>query len=95
MSDVGVVDAVGDCEPNWRLTANCLGLPWRTFFPQRGESTKPAKIVCAECSVKAECLEDAIYRREPAGVRGGLSTRDRRLIIREMNAQEKREKADI
>jgi len=65
----------------WRLYASCLGLDWVIFYPNRGESTRPAKSVCEFCVVKTECLDDAVYRKEPAGVRGGLSTRERRKLI--------------
>jgi len=65
----------------WRTWAACRGLPFEIFFPLRGESTKDAKSICSNCIVQLECLEDAIKRREPAGVRAGLSTRDRRVII--------------
>ena len=67
---------------DWRLYASCLGLDWKVFFPNRGESTQPAKAVCRNCIVRTECLDDAIYRKEPAGVRGGLATRERRKLVR-------------
>lgn len=67
----------------WRLYAACIGMPHERFFPKRGQSTREAKAVCADCVVKDECLMDAIVRREPAGIRGGLSTRERQVLIRE------------
>lgn len=67
----------------WRLYAQCQGMPHERFFPKRGESTRKAKEICAECVVKNDCLEDAIRRREPAGIRGGLSTRERQTVIKE------------
>ena len=70
-------------DKNWYLFASCLGLDWKIFFPNRGESTKPAKLICAHCVVNTQCLEDAIDLREPAGVRGGLATRERRKLVRE------------
>jgi len=66
---------------DWRTWAACRGTDPNTFFPNRGESITPAKIICGTCIVQVECLEDAIIRREPAGVRAGLSTRDRRVLI--------------
>jgi WhiB family redox-sensing transcriptional regulator len=65
----------------WRLYASCLGLDWVMFFPNRGESTKQAKAICDTCLVKVQCLDDAVRRKEPAGVRGGMSTKARRTII--------------
>ena len=66
----------------WRLYASCMGLDWTLFFPQRGESVRAAREVCKPCVVKEQCLEDALQRIEPAGVRGGLSARERRTIVR-------------
>ena len=71
----------------WRLYAECVGIPHDLFFPKRGQSTKKAKAVCEKCVVKTDCLEDAIVRREPAGIRGGLSTRERQTIIKERKKQ--------
>lgn len=66
----------------WRMSARCIGLDQDIFFPQRGESVNEAKKVCDLCVVATECLEDALVRRESAGVRAGLSTTVRRRIIR-------------
>lgn len=71
----------------WRLYAACQGMPHERFFPRRGQSTFNAKQVCRECLVSDECLEDAIVRREPAGIRGGMSTRERQAIIKERRKQ--------
>jgi WhiB family redox-sensing transcriptional regulator len=68
---------------DWRLLASCRGLDWVMFFPNRGESTSQAKAICNGCLVKNQCLDDAVELKEPAGVRGGLSTKARRAIIAE------------
>jgi len=67
----------------WRDFAECLHLDHNMFFPKRGESTKAAKAICGSCYVAEQCLEDAIERREIAGIRGGKSTRERQAIIKE------------
>jgi len=66
----------------WRLYAYCVGLDWAVFFPQRGESVQQARNVCMHCVVAFECLEDALARKESAGVRAGLSTAERRRIVK-------------
>ena len=76
-------------DPLWRLYATCKGMPHEMFFPRRGEATWRAKQICAGCPVIADCLEDAIIRREPAGIRGGKSTRERQAIIKERRAAKK------
>ena len=65
----------------WRLYASCLGLEWEIFFPNRGESIRRPKSICDKCIVQVECLDDALNRKEPAGVRGGFSTRERRKVL--------------
>lgn len=47
------------------------------FFPEKGDSAKPAKQVCSKCEVRAECLNYAMKHAAPYGVWGGLSARDR------------------
>lgn len=64
-------------EQSWMGEAACRGVSPDLFFPDRGESTAPAKAVCAGCPVSDECLEYAIRGREMFGVFGGLSARER------------------
>lgn len=69
MSDVG-----------WQANGNCLGVDPNLMFPERGESLAPAKAICRECSVKAECLDYALRVPEVFGVWGGVSERERRRL---------------
>lgn len=39
-----------------------------------------AKLICASCPVREECLTEALRSREPHGVWGGLSESERHLI---------------
>ena len=50
-----------------------------TFFPSREEDTTPAKMVCAECQVRCDCLDYvmSLNARTP-GVWGGTSEKQRR-----------------
>lgn len=52
------------------------------FFVDKGESTKPAKAVCAHCEVTAECLKFALDNDFRYGVFGGFSERERRQMKR-------------
>lgn len=65
---------------DWRELALCAQFEPDLFFPEKGESTGPAKRVCAACEVRAECLQDALDRGERFGVWGGLSERERRAL---------------
>jgi WhiB family transcriptional regulator, redox-sensing transcriptional regulator len=70
---------------NWRDLALCAQTDPESFFPEKGESVRPAKRVCAACEVRAECLQDALDRGERFGVWGGLSERERRALARQPN----------
>ena len=59
--------------PGWHLDALCRERPDVNFYPDRGESTAPAKAVCRDCLVRRECLVDAIEHAEDDGVWGGSS----------------------
>lgn len=60
----------------WRNDAACKGLDTELFFPQRGESSKPAKAACAGCPVREPCAEAGMS--EHFGIYGGLSERQRK-----------------
>lgn len=64
----------------WQDEAVCRTTDPEIFFPDKGESTREGKKVCARCPVKAECLEHALANEERFGVWGGLSERERRRI---------------
>lgn len=72
----------------WMEKAACKGMDSNIFFPERGESTKPAKAICNDtpCPVKEECLDYA-YRTSDNrnGVLGGMSGIERRVYKRTHN----------
>lgn len=67
---------------NWQHRAACRrpGVDPDAFYPDKGESTRPAKRICAGCPVTAECLQYALDNNERWGVFGGLSERERRKL---------------
>lgn len=67
---------------NWLGDHACKNMDPDIFFPVRGQSTAPAKAICAKCPVRIECLEHAIALSEKLGVWGGASERERRRIRR-------------
>ena len=77
----------------WQDLANCRGANPDLFFPERGASTRTAKGICRECSVKNECLEFAIVSSEKFGIWGGLSERERRKIRRQRAVAAERRRA--
>lgn len=78
-----LLELLGADELAWQDLANCRGADPDLFFPERGASTRTAKAICRECTVRAECLEFAIVSSEKFGIWGGLSERERRKIRRE------------
>ena len=67
----------------WMFHARCRGVDPAEFFPSDGTGVEVAQHVCAECSVRAECLEYALRIREAHGVWGGLNELERRVLLRE------------
>ena len=65
------------------LEANCRGLQASAFFPSDASGVEAARRVCAECSVRAECLEYSLDNRLDHGIWGGTSERQRQRILRE------------
>jgi WhiB family redox-sensing transcriptional regulator len=74
-------DAIGR-QPEWMQDANCRGVDPALFYPERGEMTRHAKAVCAQCPVRVECLDHALATAERFGVWGGTSERERRRLRR-------------
>jgi WhiB family redox-sensing transcriptional regulator len=62
--------------------ARCVEVDPEIFFPERGGSSKAARAVCSECSVRQECLLYALTNREQFGIWGGTSERERRRLRR-------------
>ena len=66
----------------WRDSAACLGCSPALFFPLDEAEDAVPKAVCGPCTVRVDCLVDAILARETEGVRGGLNERERRSLGR-------------
>lgn len=64
----------------WADQARCEREDPDIFFPNIGESSKPAKKICAECLVCEKCLNWALATHETFGIRGGLTVKERRKI---------------
>ena len=67
---------------NWRSLAACLSADPDLFFPI--SSTGPAerqiaraKVICAGCPVRRECLEFAVTHDQTHGIWGGTTPQDR------------------
>jgi hypothetical protein len=78
-----VFQPAGIAELEWQDAALCAQVDGDIFFPDKGDSTGPAKGVCRNCGVRPECLEYALRNTERFGVFGGLSERERRALKRQ------------
>ncbi|MDQ1174188.1 WhiB family redox-sensing transcriptional regulator [Microbacterium testaceum] len=66
----------------WVADAACTQMDPDAFFPDRGDSTVDARLICRSCPVQAECLEYALRMNETDGIWGGKSPRERSAIRR-------------
>ena len=71
------------------ISARCLGATHLFFAPDESESRaerrfreSQAKAVCHECTVRVECLSEALKSDERFGIWGGLTERERRAARR-------------
>lgn len=66
---------------DWAAAATCKqSRPDELFV--RGAEQHKAKVVCAGCPVRAECLAEALDNRIEWGVWGGMTERERRAVLR-------------
>ena len=64
----------------WLDQALCAETSGDFFFPGWSESPMPAKRVCAECPVAAQCLAYALANEPDFGIFGGLTAKERQRI---------------
>ena len=77
-----VPDLALSSEQAWMNEANCRGLDASAFFPSDASGVEAARRVCAECSVRSECLEYSLENRLDHGIWGGTSERQRQRLLR-------------
>jgi WhiB family redox-sensing transcriptional regulator len=71
---------------DWMERASCASVGGDLWFPEGGYSSKPARLICAECPVRRQCLEFAVANECTVGVWGGKSSAQIRRLIRERRA---------
>ena len=69
---------------NWQHRGSCRGAETSVFFAPDNEPAgarrrreQTAKQICQQCPVLNECRDHALSTREPYGIWGGLTERDR------------------
>jgi WhiB family transcriptional regulator, redox-sensing transcriptional regulator len=73
-------------DTEWMGQGKCKDMDPAFFFPSDGVGVRLAQNVCADCPVKAPCLEYALAYRVDDGVWGGTSERQRKRILRRQRA---------
>ena len=63
----------------------CSSYPELFFYePYQGltpaEAIEAAKSLCAECPIRAQCLQVAVETKQPLGVWGGLTPEERKAL---------------
>ncbi len=71
----------------WKAFAACRDMDPAIFFPGRGEPTRLAKSICAECQVRRACLQYALDNGEKYGVWGGVAEAERRRMRRQIRVE--------
>lgn len=68
-------------EEPWVEDALCRQTDPELWFPEKGYTPHAAKRICLSCPVRVECRDYGLRNREPYGVWGGLTERERRKIL--------------
>ena len=71
----------------WWRAAACADAEPELFFPisataASSTQVKRAKLICASCQVRSNCLNYALDYRQEQGIWGGLTEEERRRIPR-------------
>jgi WhiB family redox-sensing transcriptional regulator len=66
---------------NWPARAECKGGDVNELFVP-GAAQNVAKRICRSCSVRYECLAEALDNKIEFGVWGGMTERERRAMLR-------------
>lgn len=77
----------GLCSPRPGATADDIRTAHSYFFGETAALQRIAKRICAECPVEAECLAGALERREPDGVWGGMTAKERAALLKRIKDQ--------
>lgn len=76
-----------ETDDTWRTQAACIGLD-HLFFVEQGQTSKPAKAICANCPVIAQCLDYACTHNAYFGIWGGKTDQERKTYKRRRRKEE-------
>jgi len=86
------VDLYLDSVEPWHEEAACASYPAEMFFPQTDAPSAgaAAKLICAACSVREDCLSFALDTAQSEGVWGGMDAGERRRLRRRVRDRARR-----
>jgi WhiB family redox-sensing transcriptional regulator len=73
-------DTHAEQPPAWWTFANCSGVDTEIFYPDTRNDAKGWLEFCDPCIVQTDCLQDALTRKEPHGIWGGLTPEERKEL---------------
>ncbi len=85
MRAIALLTAVPDSDP-WG-SALCRQSDCEAWFPEQGQSSRPAVRICVRCPLMRPCLRRALIDQEDFGVWGGLTTPQRRSLLKALAAR--------
>ena len=69
-------------DSEWSRKAACKNTDPDVLFVQ-GAAQNRVKVICANCTVRTECLADALDNNIEFGVWGGMTERQRRALLKQ------------
>lgn len=74
---------------DWHRDALCAQVGPDVFFNEKSVDTSGlAKLICGNCPVAGECLQEALDSFEEFGVWGGKTAKERLAMLRQVHGQE-------
>ena len=70
-----------NADPDWPTRGACRDVDPESLFVV-GAAQHKAKMICMGCPVRMDCLADALDSRTEFGVWGGMTERERRMLLR-------------
>ena len=91
-TSIAAIMSACDSRPDWRDQAACRDADPERFFPDDNTRSaraqvKTAKLICRGCPVSATCLSWALASGQEAGIWGGLTEDERRMLHRRGQAR--------
>lgn len=70
-----------EADPSWRKLGLCLVYPSVDFFDGSQINKRRCREICAECTVREQCLQFSLDNEEEFGIWGGLDDKERKVMM--------------